>query len=137
MTTHNLKFIVLPLAMLAACLGSSGCDSKYKHSDVNLDSPEAKQITSMIEAVRKAGSDGLAAYVDADAGKQITAEQKKALVAALQPLATADHAKLMAVDRFGANIFRATIQLDDDGVTSTQGFAVIAASDHFHWAALN
>jgi hypothetical protein len=114
----------------------AGCSTKYQHSDLSTDSPEGKKVAAMIEAVRKAKSDGLNSVILSNCAPGLNDREKESLKATLAEISAASGAELAAIDRFGDNVFRASIRLAGPQ-ESTIYVLLISKDDQLYWAGRN
>jgi hypothetical protein len=125
----------LLLSFLVAGLG--GCSDDYQHERLGPDSQRFQQVSQMLDAIRAAGPDGLDGIVDRHGVGDLSTERRTALQAALRQLAIADEARLVRMDAFGEDVYRATFELSMDGETSTASMLLVETSAGLRWAGMN
>ena len=121
----NNSFII---AAIAAVL-CAGCSDEYHHRRLDADGPEAKQVGSLVSALRKAGADGLDKTVDRQALPGLTRDQIKSLRAALEKVVTADSVKLQKIEQFGKRVYRVVFAIETAGRAESLAMLMGPADD--------
>ncbi len=133
-TGKPIKRYLTPLFVLMLACG--GCGDDYARSNVTDDSPEARQVRSMIETLRS-GADRVDEVISAQQAGQLNDRQKSAVRAMLEEIISADAVELKRIDQFGDHIYRATLTLRE-GEIDRQLFVLLAKQDsHLRWACPN
>jgi len=126
---------VILLALAVGLL--AGCADRHEHERLDLDSPHARRVRQMVDAVREAGLDRLSELTDRDAAGGLTPGQSKALAAALAEVAAADTVELLRMDSFGPQVVRATLRLRRVGREQTVAFLLVETDAGLRWAGRN
>jgi fructose-specific phosphotransferase system component IIB len=132
MTTDLIKILAM-VCISALC----GCSKDYQHAEMGKDSPLGKKAAAMIQAMRSAGKDGLAAVVGRDGASGLNQSQQAGLQAALEEIVAADQAELTDMERFGDKVFRATIQTTVGGKSQEFCMLMVLSGDELKWAGKN
>lgn len=119
-------------------LGVVGCSDEYEHRRVNADDARSEEVREMIAALRSADGDELSQRIRAQALDELHDHQFAALRDVLEEVAAAERAELMRMDRFGRDVYRATIELSDDaGRTRQVSMLLVPRDRRLRWAKKN
>ena len=102
---------------LAACVivaAACGCSKEYKQSGLGPGSPRWAEVQSALDALRQAGEAGLDGFL-AERAKGLDGKRTEALRATLVQFIKADGVKLVGVDRFGDDVYRARFAIEESG----------------------
>jgi len=131
--------VCLTAACLAVALCSAaGCSDEYEHERLDKDADEFADVQAMLDELRAAGKDELGDVVARQIADGLDKLREKSVRHALAKLAKADAVTLKRVDRWGSDLYRATIQSASDGATDTLALLLVRGSDgKLHWANTN
>jgi len=93
----------------------AGCSKEYSHRRLDADGPEAKQIRSLVSALRQSGAGGLDETMARQALPGLTRDQLKGLRFALDKIVTADSVELQKIEQFGEQVYRVVFALETEG----------------------
>ncbi len=136
--TRISSILLIIAAVLAAALlgGGAGCSSGYERHDVGVDSVEGKAVKKMLAELR-GGAAQVDKFIETHGAAGLTPSQATGLKNMLTQFAAAPKLRLVSIDRFGNNIFRAGITMSD-AKTSPIIFVLLVANDgELRWAGAN
>lgn len=134
-TTSRSFAVVLTASLVLAVLG--GCSREYEQERLDSDDSRAEQVRRMIAELRSADEAELAQRVRSQAISDLDERQLAALRSGLEQVATAESAELLRLDRFGKDVFRATIELHDAGGSRQLSMLLVPRDDRLCWAKRN
>ncbi len=138
MTRITINNTVLPAALALAVLAMFGCSEQYAPSRLGADSPEAKQVVTLIAELRQAGPDAIDQTVSDQAKDGLTELELKGLRFGLDKIVAADAAELRKIERFGDQVYRAVLSLKTDGKTESLAMLLTGGpDDKLRWVGVN
>jgi len=120
--------------VLAAMAFSTGCRKEYARDRLGADSGPAGEVRGMIDALRGAGQGRLDEMMQRQAADGLNSNQRAALRAALDGLIAADKVELLQVDRFGDEVYRASLLLSSTDKTTTVYLLLVMKDARLLWA---
>jgi hypothetical protein len=123
--------IVMPMA-LAGC----GKD-EYDHHDLDLQSKQAAEARTMLTALRAGSAGEIETQIAEHGASDLTDDQTQALAAWLEQIRSAEGAELIAIDRFGEQVYRVTIELQHDGTARPSYGLLVQVDGELKWAGPN
>lgn len=134
-TTISRSLILLATAVILTAVG--GCSKKYQQRRVDADDARTEQVRGMMEALRSAGEGDFADLARKQAVPDLEEQHLAALQAALEQIADAGRANLTRLDRFGKDVYRATIELHDAGGVRQLSMLLVPVEGELRWAKRN
>ncbi len=126
----------LPLVMLAAaCI--AGCSGEYRQRQVDSDDARAAEVRGMIQSLRSAGEGDRERVARDSSVPDLDDRQASYLLEVLERVASADSAELERLDRFGRDVYRATILLDEGGDERRIPLLLSPVQGELRWARPN
>ncbi len=128
--------MLLLLAALAAT--TAGCRDEYAHERLDGRSPRFVKVAEMLASLRAAGESGFDAACDEQTAEGLDKNRRLAVRLTLRQLSDAKKVELLRVDRFGENMYRATIGYAWQGEKRTIALLLFAdGEDNLRWAGRN
>jgi len=132
MTRNSLSITAIALVICA------GCSKEYGHERLGADGPEARQVRSLVAALRQAGPDGLDRVLAGQAMPGLTEQQLTGLRSALDQIITADKTELRKIEKFGKQAYRAVFDLQTaEGPKSLAMLLAVGEDDTLKWLGKN
>ena len=130
----NNRFVIAAV-VTALC---AGCSKEYSHRRLDADGPEAKQVRSLVSALRQAGAGGLDKTMARQVRPGLTKDELKGLRFALDKIVTADSVELQKIEQFGKQVYRVVFALDTGGEGESLAMLLaISADDTLRWIGKN
>ena len=130
--------IIAVCCLAAALCSGAGCSKEYEHERLDKDSAHFAAVQAMIDELRAAEEDQLDDVLDRQIADGPDASRVKGLRYVLGGLAKAETVKLKRVDRWGSDLYRATLLSTTNGRKSTLALLLILIDDErFYWANTN
>ena len=126
----------LAAAILAAAV-PAGCGKEYARKNMPADAKQAAEVRSMIEALRRAGESRLDEVMRQQAAGGLSERQREALAATLRQIVLADKVELKTLDRFGDDVYRASLQLTFRDSSSDLVALLVETGGALRWAGPN
>lgn len=123
------------VGLLAFCL--AGCGKDYEQKKLGKDSAQGQQVRAMVQALRDGGEKGLAGVMAQQAAGGLSDSQIQALRASLMELLRAGSVELERIDRFGPEVYRATLVLSTGGASRSAAFLLVEKDGQLRWAGRN
>ena len=130
----------LAAACLAAMALAGGCSDEYGHERLDGESPQFVEVRTMLDELRASRDDGLDDMLTRQIATDIADSQKKGLRYVLTQLARADEATVKRVDRFGPDLYRATLTFTTEDHPRTIALLLVPDEDDdrkLYWANTN
>ena len=124
-------------AALAAGLVAAGCSGEYKQDRLDADSRRAAEVRSLVASLREGGTDGIEGHLRRHASGGLTDVQTLALRATLAEIVNAEAVELARIDRFGDDIYRASLKLTSGGQIRTFTVLLVETGGALRWAGRN
>jgi hypothetical protein len=138
MTRITINNTILPAALALAALAMLGCSEQYAPNRLDADSPEAKQVVTLIAGLRQAGPDAIDQTVSNQAKDGLTEQELKSLRFGLDKIVAADTVALRKIERFGDQVYRVVLSLETDGGTESLAMLLTGGDDDkLRWIGVN
>ncbi len=124
-------------AALVGGLVATGCSKEYEQDRIDGDSPRAAEVRSMIASLREGGTDGVDEHVRRFGASDLTDAQTAALRATLREIVNAEAAELERLDRFGDDVYRASLRLTSGRQTRALLVLLVETDGALRWAGRN
>ena len=124
-------------AALMGGLVAAGCSKEYEQNRIDGDSPRAAEVRSMIASLREGGTDGVEDHLRRYAASDLTDARTAALRATLREIVNAEAAELERLDRFGDDVYRASLRLTSGGRARTLLVLLVETDGALRWAGRN
>lgn len=134
--TSNRRAILLLLMLVPVALAGCGKD-EYVRRDLDLQSKQAVEVRTLITALRAASASEVETQIAEHSASDLTADQIQALAAWLEQIRSAEGAELIAIDRFGDQVYRITIELQHDGAARPSYGLLVEVDGELKWAGPN
>lgn len=131
------------VCLTAVCLAvvlcsAAGCSDEFEHERLDKDATEFADVQAMLDELRAAGKNELDDVLARQVADGLDKLQEKPVRYVLAELAKADSVALKRVDRWGSDLYRATIQSTSDGATDTLSLLLVHGGDgKLRWAKTN
>ncbi|MBI1336202.1 MAG: hypothetical protein GC164_04485 [Phycisphaera sp.] len=132
-----MRTLVTMLALTCVCLAPLGCEKKYAYRDLGLDSPEARQVEANLQRLRESAPDQRAELTKTQLDEGLKPELAQAITRALLDLASRPESKLVSVDRFGPDVYRAVFDRNANSGPNQTAFLLVKRNGDMKWVTLN
>ncbi len=129
------KSSLLLVGAVALMLG--GCGDKYGQSENDSGSPQFARVASMLAELRSSDSGGIDEALTRQSAADLNQSQAASLRATLTMLAQAEQTELTGLDRFGKDIYRASIQVTNNRSRRSVYILLVDDGDDLRWAGMN
>lgn len=132
----NLTHLATAMLLLPAGLLGVGCGEDYAQQRMDEQSEAFRQVQGMTRGARQ---DGLEQTLATTAAPGLSAPQRQALAATLRQIIQAEDARVLRVDAFGPEVYRATFELTTDAGRKETAVLLVAPDDDgkLYWAGKN
>ena len=130
--------IIAVCCLAAALCSGAGCSKEYEHERLDKDSAHFAAVQAMIDELRGADENQLVAVLARQIADGLDASRAKGLRYVLGELPKAESVKLKRVDRWGNDLYRATLESTLEGRKKTLALLLILTDDEkLYWANTN
>lgn len=120
-----------------ALLPVAGCSDGYEQRRLAGDAPQRRELRVMVDALRSGGEEALEGFLAEHGASGLTDVQRAALRASLTEIVRAESVELTELDRFGRDVYRATLRMTTAGQTKPAYFLLIRSGGRLRWAGRN
>ena len=121
---------------LMAFFMANGCSDKYEHQQMGGDSQQLAKIRQMLGQLRQ-GPDSLDAALSRQVAAGLSQGRENMVRVRLAEIAGAEKVLLERLDRWGQDMYRATIKYTADGRAHTLAMLLVADGYELDWAGVN
>ena len=125
------------LLALSACLLPGGCDKQYAQRKLDAQSSQWQEVSTLIDDLREGGQARIDALVSQSSAEGTDEGRAAALRAMLTQIAQADSAALTKLDRFGDQVYRASLTLSSPEHGTTLYVLLVEKDGRLQWAGPN
>lgn len=121
----------------AGLLMVAGCRKEYGQEKLGPDSPVGRKVRAMIDAARRAGESKLDHTAARQVADKLTSVQSASAAAMLRDIVLAAKVELRKLDRFGENVYRASLRLTLPDEVKTVHALLVETDGELRWAGPN
>ena len=129
---------IIAVCLAAALYSGAGCSKEYAHERLDKDSARFVAVQDMIDELRAADENQRGDVLARQIADGLDESRVKGLRYVLGELAGAETVTLKRVDRWGSELYRATLQSTANGRSSTLALLLVLVDDEkLYWANTN